>query len=122
MLAGGRPLKLTKISEQANMNADFAFLSACQTAMGDVSLSKEAVHLTVGMLMAGYRRVIATMWAVNDSDAPIIAEMVYKYMLSDGKADSRKSGLALHLATASMRQKVGEKNFMWWVPFIHFGA
>ncbi len=39
------------------------------------------------MLMAGYRRVIATMWAVNDSDAPIIAETVYKYMLSDGKAD-----------------------------------
>ncbi|SJK99807.1 uncharacterized protein ARMOST_03118 [Armillaria ostoyae] len=126
MLAGdpkeGRPLKLTEIAERANRNADFAFLSACQTATGDVSLSEESVHLAAGMLMAGYRRVIATMWAVNDSDAPIIAEMVYKHMLSDGKADSGKSCLALHHATASMRQKVGEKNFMSWVPFIHFGA
>ncbi|SJK99794.1 uncharacterized protein ARMOST_03105 [Armillaria ostoyae] len=126
MLAGdpqeGRPLKLTEIAERANANADFAFLSACQTATGDVSLSEEAVHLAAGMLMAGYRRVIATMWAVNDSDAPIIAEMVYKHMLSDGKADSGKSGLALHYATASMRQKAGEKNFMSWVPFIHYGA
>ncbi|KAK0480319.1 CHAT domain-containing protein [Armillaria novae-zelandiae] len=126
MLAGdpekGRPLKLTEIAERANTNADFAFSSACQTAMGDFSLSDEAVHLATGMLMAGYRRVIATMWAVNDSDAPIIAEMVYRHMLSNGKADSGKSCLALHHATASLRQKVGEKNFMSWVPFIHFGA
>ncbi|KAK0235635.1 CHAT domain-containing protein [Armillaria nabsnona] len=118
----GRPLKLTEISERANRNADFAFLSACQTAMGDTSLSEESVHLAAGMLIAGYRRVIATMWAVNDSDAPIIAEMVYKYMLSDGKADSGKSCLALHHATASLREKVGEKAFKRWVPFIHYGA
>ncbi len=118
----GRPLKLSEIAERANRNADFAFLSACQTATGDASLLEESVHLAAGMLMAGYRRVIATMWAVNDSDAPIIAEMVYKYMLSDGKADSGKSCLALHHATASLRQKVGEKNFMSWVPFIHYGA
>ncbi|KAK0235628.1 CHAT domain-containing protein [Armillaria nabsnona] len=126
MLAGdpekGRPLKLTEIAERANTKADFAFLSACQTATGDVSLSDESVHLAAGMLMAGYRRVIATMWAVNDSDAPIIAEMVYKYMLSDGKADSGKSCLALHHATALMRQERGEKNFMSWVPFIHYEA
>ncbi|KAK0193542.1 CHAT domain-containing protein [Armillaria mellea] len=126
MLAGdpakGRPLKLTEIAERANTKADFAFLSACQTATCDTSLSEESVHLAAGMLMAGYRRVIATMWAVNGSDAPIIAEMVYKYMLSDGKADSGKSCLALHHATASLREKWGEKNFMLWVPFIHYGA
>ncbi len=126
MLAGdpekGRPLNLTEIAERANRNADFAFLSACQTATGDASLSEESVHLAAGMLMAGYRRVIATMWAVNDSDAPIIAEMVYKYMLSDGRADSGKSCLALHHATALMQQERGEKNFMSWVPFIHYGA
>ncbi|SJK99811.1 uncharacterized protein ARMOST_03122 [Armillaria ostoyae] len=122
MLAGGRPLKLTEIAERANRNADFAFLSACQTATGDVSLSEESVHLAAGMLMAGHRRVIATMWAVNDSDAPIIAETVYKHMLSGGKADSGKSCLALHHATALMRQERGETNFMSWVPFIHFGA
>ncbi|KAK0449925.1 CHAT domain-containing protein [Armillaria borealis] len=40
MLAGdpkeGCPLKLTEIAKRANTNADFAFLSACQTATGDV--------------------------------------------------------------------------------------
>ncbi|KAK0430715.1 CHAT domain-containing protein [Armillaria borealis] len=126
MLAGdpkeGCPLKLTEIAKRANTNADFAFLSACQTATGDVSLSDESVHLAAGMLMAGYRRVIATMWAVNDSDAPIIAKMVYEYMLSDGKADSGKSCLALHRATASLRKERGVTNFMSWVPFIHYGA
>ncbi|KAK0495225.1 hypothetical protein EDD18DRAFT_1332604 [Armillaria luteobubalina] len=118
----GHPLKLAEIAEHANTNTDFAFLSACQTMMGDISLSDETVHLATGMLVAGYCKVIATMWAVNDSDAPVIAEMVYKHMLSNGKADSGKLCLALHRATASMRQKVGEKNFMSWVPFIHYGA
>ncbi|SJK99821.1 uncharacterized protein ARMOST_03132 [Armillaria ostoyae] len=126
MLAGdpkeGCPLKLTEIAKRANTKADFAFLSACQTATGDVSLSEESVHLAAGMLMAGYRRVIATMWAVNDSDAPIIAKMVYEYMLSDGRADSGKSCLALHRATASLRKERGVTNFMSWVPFIHYGA
>ena len=40
-----------------------AFLSACQTSVGDKSLSEEAVHLAAGMLAVGYRGVIATMWS-----------------------------------------------------------
>jgi CHAT domain-containing protein len=34
-------------------NAEFAFLSACQTTTGDERLSEEAVHIAGGMLLAG---------------------------------------------------------------------
>ena len=40
--------------------AEFAFLSACQTASGDETLPEEVVHLAAGMLFVGYRSVIAT--------------------------------------------------------------
>ncbi|KAF9000813.1 hypothetical protein BDQ17DRAFT_1410126 [Cyathus striatus] len=52
----------------------FAFLSACETGTGDESLPEEAVHLAAGVLQAGYRSVIATMWAIDDSYAAMVSK------------------------------------------------
>ncbi|KAG8697702.1 hypothetical protein FRC09_007690, partial [Ceratobasidium sp. 395] len=54
-------LNLATITRKQSKHADLAFLSACQTATGDTNLPEEAVHLAAGMIMAGYRRVIATL-------------------------------------------------------------
>lgn len=43
-------------------NAVLAFLSACETATGDIDRPDQAVHLTASMLFCGFRSVIATMW------------------------------------------------------------
>ncbi|KAJ3533243.1 hypothetical protein NMY22_g7415 [Coprinellus aureogranulatus] len=64
---------LSTIIQRNLRNADLAFLSACQTSTGDEKLSDEAVHLAAGMLAAGYRRVVATMWAIGDKHAPKVA-------------------------------------------------
>ena len=73
------------------------------------------------MLMAGYPSVIATMWSIQDEDAPLIAEKVYAELLEGGVADTRKTARALHDAVAHLRDRVGEKNFARWVPYIHIG-
>ena len=54
-------LTLSRIITKSFPHADFAFLSAYQTATGTEYLSEEAGHLAAGMLAAGYRSVIATM-------------------------------------------------------------
>ncbi|KAF8595174.1 hypothetical protein BDV93DRAFT_548939 [Ceratobasidium sp. AG-I] len=117
----GGTLELAQISQKQLKNADLAFLSACQTATGVKSLSEEAVHLAAGMLMAGYRGVIATMWTIGDEDAPLIAEKVYEHLLEGGKPDARKAAAAVHKATSCLREKVGVKAFAKWVPYIHIG-
>ncbi|KAF8685064.1 TPR-like protein [Rhizoctonia solani] len=99
-----------------------AFLSACQTATGDETLPDEAIHLASGMLMAGYRSVIATMWSVVDDDAPFVADEVYARLIRDGKIDNGEVGKALHYAVAELRDKIGEKEFNRWVPYIHVGS
>jgi CHAT domain-containing protein len=43
-------------------NAQFAFLSACETAKGDRTYHDQAVHLAAAMLFVGFRSVIATLW------------------------------------------------------------
>ncbi|KAJ7934314.1 CHAT domain-containing protein [Mycena leptocephala] len=69
LLAGSSRLTLSNIIQLSLPNADLAFLSACQTATGSQQLQDESVHLTAGMLLAGYRGVIGTMWSIMDHDA-----------------------------------------------------
>ncbi|KAG9120869.1 hypothetical protein FRC07_003418 [Ceratobasidium sp. 392] len=115
------PLDLGTISRKRLKHADLAFLSACQTATGDKDLLEEAVHLAAGMLMAGYRTVIATRWSINDDDAPLVAQWFYEYMLKDGVPDSRKAAQGLHYAVNMLREKVGTTEYKRWAPFIHIG-
>lgn len=119
-LADGQ-LTLQDIMKNSLPRAEFAVLSACQTAMGDETLPEEAIHLAAGMLMAGYRSVVATMWSIDDDDGPIIAKGLYEYLMNDGGGDSTKAAYALHHAVGKLREKVGERNFAQWVPFIHLG-
>ncbi|KAK0187354.1 CHAT domain-containing protein [Armillaria mellea] len=70
-------LPLSWVISKSFPDADFAYLSACQTTTGDEALSEESVHLAAGMLMAGYQSVIATLWSIRDVDVPLIADEVY---------------------------------------------
>jgi CHAT domain-containing protein len=55
-------LKVSEIMQQPMPNASLAFLSACETAMGDKNLPDEMIHLGATLLFAGFHGVIATMW------------------------------------------------------------
>ncbi|KAF5339995.1 hypothetical protein D9611_012374 [Ephemerocybe angulata] len=102
-------LDLLAILQRNLKDADLAFLSACQTGTGSEKLPDEAVHLAAGMLAAGYRRVVATMWAIWDQHAPAVATDFYQYLLdhkdpTDGSGfDGSHSARALHHATQRLR-------------------
>ena len=115
-------LELSTIIAKSFPYADFAFLSACQTATGDEKLSEEAVHLAAGLMLAGYGSIIATTWSIKDEDAPVIAGHVYTELFSGTEPDSLGSAVALHHAVKLLRQQVGDEKFLSWVPFIHVGV
>lgn len=114
-------LALSTITQRSFQNRGLAFLSACQTAAGDENLPDEAVHLAAGMQMAGYPSVIASMWSIQDEDAPEVARGVYADLLKDGRLDCTRAPRALHKAIAGLRERVGEPSFERWVPFVHMG-
>lgn len=121
MLKDGR-LKLSKIIQKHLHHARFVFLSACQTATGDETRPEEAVHLAAGMLLAGYRGAVATMWSIRDEDAPFVADKVYARLLNDGRPNGTKGAEALHLAVLELRKKPGGCQFSSWVPFVYMGV
>ncbi|KAJ7458810.1 TPR-like protein [Mycena galericulata] len=123
LLAGSSQLTLSNIMKLSLPNADLAFLSACQTATGSKELQDESVHLAAGMLLAGYRGVIGTMWSIMDNDAPQVAGDVYAHLLEASPPDPTRAAEALHLAVRKLREQPGaKKSFLHWVPFIHFGV
>lgn len=120
-LHGGN-LTLAEITKRPLKNKGLAFLSACQTATGDAKMPDEAIHLAAGMLVAGYPTVIATMWSIEDEDAPLVSDKVYGEILKDGKLGEARVARALHAAVNDLREKIGEVNFYRWVPYIHLGV
>ncbi|KAF8548473.1 hypothetical protein OG21DRAFT_1423016 [Imleria badia] len=120
-LADGRRLKLRDIIALSRPRGGLAFLSACQTAMGDERLSDEAVHIAAGMLFAGYGGVIGTMWSISDMLAPDVARDVYEQLFQNGtRPDHRDAARALHEAIGRVRES-GRAPFVKWLPFIHLG-
>ncbi|VDB83035.1 unnamed protein product [Peniophora sp. CBMAI 1063] len=119
-------LTLTDLMTTTTDTAELAFLSACETAVGDVKTPEESTHLAAGMLAVGFKGVVATMWSIQDADAPVIVGAYYKELLavrSSGSLSRYETGAAyaLHEATRLLRDEVGEGEFARWVPFVHFG-
>ncbi|KIM35964.1 hypothetical protein M413DRAFT_20666 [Hebeloma cylindrosporum] len=119
-------LELLEIMRQQISNPELAFLSACQTSKGDLKLSEEVVHLAAGMLAAGYRGVVSTMWSISDMHGPEFATEFYKYLLMEKGSeglDSTQAAYALDYAVRKVREHLGDDDtaFLTWVPYVHFG-
>lgn len=121
LLGKDSKLSLAEITQLSLPHAQLAFLSACQTATGDEGLAEEAVHLAAGMLLAGYRGVIATMWSIGDYDALQVADMFYAHLFQSGQPDVTQAAHLLHVAVEKLCCK-NPRSFLSWVPFIHMGV
>jgi len=122
-------LNLSEVMKHNIPNAEIAFLSACQTSTGDEKLSEEAVHLAAGMLAAGYKGVVATMWSIRDRYGPEVAEEFYGHLFASNaeeggeKRHGTRAAYALQVAIQKLRARIGdsEEGILAWVPYVHFG-
>ncbi|KAG2033448.1 hypothetical protein BDR03DRAFT_830428, partial [Suillus americanus] len=54
------PITLLDIMEKDIPHAEFAFLSACHTTVGDEKTPDEVIHLVAGLQFSGFKSVIGT--------------------------------------------------------------
>ncbi|KAJ6553753.1 CHAT domain-containing protein [Mycena vulgaris] len=123
LLLGDGDLKVSRIMQNPIQNASLAFLSACETAMGDENVPDEAMHLAATMLFAGFRGVVGTMWAMHDEDGPEVVDVFYNHIFKPSREshpDATKAAEALHLAVKKLRTEK-KAPFQRWIPFIHLG-
>ncbi|TFK71833.1 hypothetical protein BDN72DRAFT_764413 [Pluteus cervinus] len=121
ILANHMHLTLREISDLSLPHAEFAYLSACQTATEVTRAPDQSAHLSTGMMACGYRSIVGTMWQISDEHAPFVADRVYAKMLEGGRPDYKHAAYALHDAVQALR-KERQVGFETWVPFIHIGV
>ncbi|KAG2149362.1 CHAT domain-containing protein [Suillus clintonianus] len=117
-----KPVTLLDIMENNSPQAEFAFLSACHTAVGDEETPDEAIHLAAGLQFSGFKSVVGTLWGVSDALAKHVVEAFYEKMfedLEDGIIDCTKAAWALNRATHAVMTKVPLEQRM---VFIHIGV
>ncbi|KIK40193.1 hypothetical protein CY34DRAFT_13890 [Suillus luteus UH-Slu-Lm8-n1] len=115
-------LTLLDIMEKDIPRAEFAFLSACHTAVGDKETPDEVIHLAAGLQFSGFKSVVGTLWEVDDSVAKHVVEAFYKYMFhpkEEGVMDCTKAAWALNCATHAVKTKVPLEQRM---VFVHIGV
>ncbi|KAG2151620.1 CHAT domain-containing protein [Suillus bovinus] len=96
------PLSLLDITQTDLSRHQFAFLSACDTAVGDRNTPDEVIHLAAGLQFAGVKSVIGTLWKVNDSTVERLVKAFYENFCGDGTMNSKRAARALHRAVYSL--------------------
>jgi CHAT domain-containing protein len=117
--------KMMEVADLIQLNlpkARLAFLSACETAQGDVERPDEALHLAATMLYAGFKSVISTLWSMGDADGPIVTKTVYSELFAgDGDmVDFDVVPYALDAAVRELRAQGLEPSR--WATYIHIGT
>ncbi len=68
-----------------NLPAELVVLSACQTGLGREVKGEGLVGLTRGFMYAGARRVVVSLWNVNDLATSQLMTRFYQQMLNDNQ-------------------------------------
>ncbi len=93
--------------------ADLVVLSACQTALGREVRGEGLVGLTRGFLYAGARRVMASLWQVDDESSAELMRRFYRAHLRDGQPPAA----ALRAAQAEMSRDRRFAAPFYWAAF-----
>jgi CHAT domain-containing protein len=93
-----------------NLPAEVVVLSACETGLGKQIKGEGLVGLTQGFMYAGARRVVVSLWNVNDKATAELMARFYRGILREKKTPAA----ALRNAQMEMsRQKQWQSPYYW---------
>lgn len=78
------------------LNADLVTLSACETALGEVTGGDDVIGFTRGFLYAGAESIVSSLWKVSDAATNQLMQAFYQGLPEQGKSAAlRQAQLAL---------------------------
>jgi CHAT domain-containing protein len=101
-----------------DLPAELVVLSACQTGLGKAVWGEGLVGLTRGFMYAGARRVVASLWGVQDLATAELMKRFYGAMLGEKKM---KPAEALRAAQIEMWKMQRWRSPYYWGGFMLYG-
>jgi CHAT domain-containing protein len=97
-----------------NLPAELVVLSACQTGLGKDIKGEGLVGLTRGFMYAGARRVVVSLWNVNDKATAELMQHFYRGMLRENLTPAA----ALRKAQTQLAQQKQWRSPYFWAAFV----
>lgn len=96
------------------LSAELTVLSACDTALGKDVRGEGLIGLTRGLMYAGSRSVVASLWKVDDRATAVLMSHFYKALLQDGLPRAA----ALRYAKQQLRKDPAWASPYFWAGFV----
>jgi CHAT domain-containing protein/tetratricopeptide (TPR) repeat protein len=106
-------LRLNDI-RRLRLNAELAVLSGCDTGRGRSIDGEGVIGLTRGFVIAGARRVVASLWQVDDLATAELMKRFYREMFDRGQPPTT----ALAIAQRQMAESARWQNPYFWAGFV----
>jgi len=100
--------------EQLDLPADLVVLSACKTALGREVAGEGLVGLGQGFMAAGARRVLVSLWNVDDPATAVLMKRFYQLL----REDRLPPGKALQEAQRTVRGYGNWQSPYFWAGFV----
>ena len=98
-----------------NLPANHVTLSGCSTGLNAIASGDEIMGLTRGLLYAGARSLLLSLWNVNDSSTAEFMTNFYKNL-----AENKNLALAQQKAIQQVRKRYAHPYY--WAPFVLMGG
>lgn len=95
--------------------ADLIVLSACETGLGKEIQGEGLVGLTRGLMYAGGKRLVVSLWQVSDEGTSAFMQEFYRQMLQEGKPANQA------LRATQLKMWHQEPNPYYWAAFTFLG-
>ncbi len=113
-------LQLHEIYE-LELALDLAVLSACETHRGRDFAGEGAFALSRGFLVAGAKRVIASLWPVDDRRTAELMASFYRHLFAEGPRAATPVDRALRDAKVEMLNRPESSDPYFWAGFVLTG-
>ncbi len=97
-----------------NLPAELVVLSACETGIGKEVKGEGLISLTRGFMYAGARRVLVSLWPVDDPATAELMKRFYRGMLKENLTPA----VALKKAQIEMRKQPRWRSPYFWAGFV----
>ena len=103
-----------------NLDTELLVLSSCQSASGQIDIGEGVIGLQWALLIKGVKRVISSLWEINDEGTRVLMDKFYSHWATD--ADLPSISESLRRAQLDMKNSKKYKSSKYWAAFQLYGA
>ena len=107
-------------------NTELVFFSSCESGLGDMHTSEGLSGLNRGARIAGAKRVISTLWSVDEKESLRLTKKFYTYLVKHSSTNflgiDHRDNLSYASALRATKLAMIKQHPFYWAGFVQYGV